>query len=121
MTPKNVSLTTQASGITAFECPECGFWNLHQCGVEVFDRNGELLTDDRAEYGTHTTVEYGDGVSVDDSMESNPSGRRDGIKIHFWCEQCSDHPPEPTFVLNIVQHKGEERVYWQTEEDEDDE
>lgn len=119
MTRKNVELTTEASGITALECPKCGFWNLHQSGVEVFDRNGEL-PHNRAEYGTHTTVEYGNGVTVDDSMEDNPSARRDGLTIYFWCEQCSGPDDKRTFELNIVQHKGEERVYWQNMEDIDE-
>lgn len=107
---ENVNMAVQENGITILECPGCGYENLHQSGVEVFDRSDEL----------HTTVEYDDGITVDDSMEDNPSSRRDGIKICFWCEHCAGSPANPTFELNIVQYKGREKMYWKSMEDNDE-
>lgn len=75
-------------------CPSCGSNYLHHDKVEVFER------EDDAETGLHVTVENGK-ASIDNELESNPSRRRNGIKIHFWCEGCSAKP-----VLSISQHKG---------------
>ena len=91
-------------------CPNCGDTFLHQHAVEVFDRNEE-----DAEDGTHTTADYGDGVHVDQSMSGNPSSRRDGIKIRFWCELCDgwENREDAELTLCISQHKGQERIYWE--------
>lgn len=102
-------LTTDVGGVEeqALKCPECNDTWLHQSGVEVFVRDSE-----DADKGIHASVEYGDGVSVDRSMDGNPSRRRDGIQIKFWCEQCHDGESDP-YVLRIEQHKGEEFVSWE--------
>lgn len=76
------------------QCPSCGCNYLHHERVEVFDRAEDAAT------GTHVVVDAGK-VEVDNSMIGNPSKRRDGIRIHFSCEGCKDHP-----YMEIVQHKG---------------
>ena len=75
-------------------CPVCGGNYLHHERVEVFER-----VEDAAE-GVHVAVESL-GVTVDTSLDGNPSARRDGIKIYYWCELCPARS-----VLCIAQHKG---------------
>jgi len=76
------------------ECPYCGFDCLHQVGVEVFERNED------EEKGVHSWTR-GTGVSVDTDISRNPSSRRQGVLIHFWCEGC-----DRVSSLSISQHKG---------------
>jgi hypothetical protein len=40
-----------------------------------------------------------------ESVEGNPSGRRDAVVLSFECEQC-----DSTTVLEFIQHKGTELV-----------
>ncbi len=75
-------------------CPSCGFNCLHHDKVEVFE-----CTED-ATHGVHVTVSDGKAV-MDTSLEGNPSARRHGLSVHFWCEGCDAKP-----VLSISQHKG---------------
>jgi hypothetical protein len=83
-------------------CPACdGPW-LHHLRVEVFDRRCE-----DAEDGLHVAVERTQ-LHVDTDLTDNPSGRRDGVRIFFYCEWCCAIP-----VLNIVQHKGNTLLSWQ--------
>jgi hypothetical protein len=98
-------------GEPALTCPQCGDGWLHQCGVDVFVRHGE----DSPE-GQHIDANYGEGVEISKAVSSsdgNPSRRRDGIKIQFWCEHCSPANQEPHHELVIEQHKGNEFIYWQ--------
>ena len=78
------------------QCVQCGEVLVHHSKVEVFER-----TED-AERGLYVAVEEG-GLTVDSNslLEGNPSKRRQGLKIHFWCEVC-----RCTFSMNISQHKG---------------
>lgn len=103
----NVALK-QGNIRSKLKCPSCGDTYLHQYEVEVFVREAE-----NAEQGLHTTVNYDDGVCVDESTDNNPSGQRDGIMIRFWCELCEG---DNKHTLCIAQHKGEERTYWLSEE-----
>lgn len=76
-------------------CPGCGSPNLHHHRVEIYDRDTE-----DAETGRRVVVESSE-VSVTGNMQDNPSPRRDGMRIAFWCEIC--------YILSeltIVQHKG---------------
>ena len=76
-------------------CPSCGFRCTHHdsAPVEVWQR-----------------PEDGDqpGVAVQPDGDvrpippgGNPSSRRSGVALHFWCEGCGDY-----FMLTIAQHKG---------------
>lgn len=75
-------------------CPSCSSNYLHHAGVEVFEC-GEDAT-----HGVHVTVADGK-ATCDSSLDGNPSARRHGLKITFWCEGCDVKP-----VLSISQHKG---------------
>jgi hypothetical protein len=75
-------------------CSGCGGDCTHHEKVEVFSR-----TEDASE-GTHVVVDD-TKVNIDDDISRNPSGRRHGILIHYWCENC-----ETRSVLTISQHKG---------------
>jgi len=89
-------------------CPACGFGFMHQCGVEVFSRDEE-----DSETGQHVSVNHGEQASVTNvvtTAEGNPSRRRDGIKIKFWCEDCRNK--ESPYELVIRQHKGNEHMFW---------
>lgn len=84
-------------------CPRCGAFLLHHIGVTSFDRRED------AQQVVKTRIESG-RVNVDPeaSGSGNPSTRRDGLVIDFWCEGCGDAPIE----LCIAQHKGSTEISW---------
>lgn len=77
------------------KCPACkGVEGLHHCGVEIYDRNEDAEK--------CRLVSVGDDVCVTEADNyGNPSGRRSGIRVHFWCELCGT-----VTALTIAQHKG---------------
>jgi hypothetical protein len=84
-------------------CPNCGdHGNLHHTRVEIFYRP--------VEDGPWHGITVHDGVPVVDCSMPNPSGRRDGLLIFFYCENCDlaaeDRP------LAIWQHKGSTYIDW---------
>ncbi len=83
------------SCLTNLRCPSCGSVYLHHGRIEIFDRQNE---DDEA--GLHVSVEQS-RVTVDSDISGNPSSRRGGLKIHFWCEECTGKS-----ILMLAQHKG---------------
>lgn len=97
---------------TSIKCAVCGFENVHQLGVEVFERKED------AEHGLHVVVggqESGLGTKQtrswlfadSDVVSSNPSTRRQGLRIPFYCESCGgEHDAGPHFSWLISQHKG---------------
>jgi hypothetical protein len=95
-------------------CPRCNSNNLHHATVTVFNRR-EDAPEVRA-----TTVDGDEIVSsvVPNKTSRNPSGRRGGITIDFWCEHCHGNAdevfPEPAelFSLEILQHKGTTYLNW---------
>lgn len=85
------------------KCPGCGSsCGLHHYRVEVFERE----QDDR--FGLHVSVQDGK-VTEDQDMTDNPSSRRHGLSVFFWCECCNEMP-----VLHIAQHKGQTEVMMET-------
>jgi hypothetical protein len=76
------------------QCPSCGGNFLHHERVEVFEREEDQ------DSGMHVLV-ADKKASFDTSLDGNPSKRRNGITIQFWCEQCSAKPTH-----TIAQHKG---------------
>lgn len=76
------------------ECPACHGNNLHHGKIEVFERVEDEKT------GLHVSVNNGE-LMEDKDLNGNPSSRRNGLVVHFKCEQCSAEP-----VLAIAQHKG---------------
>lgn len=75
-------------------CPKCGGNYLRHDKVEVFERGEDQAT------AVHVTVEDGKAV-LDQSLVGNPSARRHGLLVHFWCEGCSART-----ALSLYQHKG---------------
>ncbi|MBN2759810.1 MAG: hypothetical protein JXQ79_04865 [Rhodobacteraceae bacterium] len=74
-------------------CPSCDGVYLHQGRVEVFNRAED------ADEGTH--VVDTDTVQADRNLAGNPSNRRQGLKMNFFCETC-----HADVWLLIYQHKG---------------
>ena len=84
-------------------CPHCGDIYLHYVDIHVFNREKE-----DADKGLHCFIK-GTSVSVDtNACDRNPSERRNGIKIKFWCESCFKEA-----ILDIVCHKGNIFVGWE--------
>lgn len=91
-------------------CPNCGSPTLHQETVEVFFRQEDA--DDGIAVAVQGKAVWSHDpdlipVAVSTSQAGNPSPRRDGVAIRFWCEACPATP-----VLNIIQHKGDTMVEW---------
>lgn len=86
----------------ALVCPCCSEHYLHHGTITVFDR-GE---DD--ERGLATTLNDG-SVRVVTDLAGNPSSRRDGMRIQFWCE----YSQRTDIALVIQQHKGATLMYWE--------
>lgn len=73
-------------------CPICKHEQTHQIAVEIFSRNED-------EEGVSTLIDFYDGTQSE-VIFSNPSDRRQGLRIIFRCEDgCK-------FALVIYQHKG---------------
>ena len=83
-------------------CPHCldSESNLHHNRVEIFQR------DEDEETGFHVAIQ-GKTASTDTDIQQNPSPRRNGLSIIFWCEQCCE-----SSILDILQHKGMSYVRW---------
>lgn len=84
-------------------CPKCGCNNLHHGHVTVFTR-----TEDADK--TNVATVKGNSVTVDSvksSATKNPSSRRHGLRIAFYCENC-----EEIQDLCIAQHKGTTFMHW---------
>lgn len=95
-------------------CPVCSGGYLHHQGARVYSRE-EDHTDVRV------TTASGDEVSSSiklNEVSGNPSPRRGGIDIAFWCETC--HGVEEYsgyYYLQIIQHKGMTYLDWHLPED----
>ena len=75
-------------------CPSCGGSLLHHDRVDVFERVEDAAS------GLRVSV-ANDSVLTDTAMGGNPSSRRHGVSIRFWCETCA-----AISALSIAQHKG---------------
>lgn len=84
-------------------CPRCGANNLHHEGIDVFHRR----EDHEKEVVTRVVGGSSKTEIVDAKGSGNPSMRRDGIVVHFSCEQCGDD-----IQLGIGQHKGSTEIAW---------
>ena len=86
------------------ECPICHQeTGLHHDRVEVFERKEDALRGLHVDVTSHETLSRLDppAVTTDENMEGNPSSRRNGVAIYFWCEHCSKESK-----LTIAQSKG---------------
>ena len=87
-------------------CPCCGENYLHHDVVEVYSRDSE-------DAPSRATVIMGQGDLFCGperliGARGNPSSRRQGLRIGFWCETCDQQPS-----LTIAQHKGVTYVQWE--------
>jgi len=91
-------------------CPRCGYGYLHHDRVTVFER-----PEDDPDV-TVTTMSGNDAfqVQLPNAISRNPSARRDGLTIRFWCESCHADGPlaGPVIELAIAQHKGQTEMFW---------
>ena len=86
----------------ALLCPECGENFLHHTEVTVFSRP--------AEDGPVTSTRIHPDAAVHvlpGHWKGNPSSRRDGLAVRFYCENC-----DVDAELTIAQHKGETSIQW---------
>lgn len=89
-------------------CPKCGEGYLHQDTVGVYHKRRNAEQEEQS-----VIVSNREGVCVTDvprAWSLNPSGRRDGIRIGFWCEHECAVPD-----LLIYQTKGNTYIRWDTE------
>lgn len=75
-------------------CPSCESNLLNHIKVEVFERSED------ADSGVHIVVSD-KKAEIDTALNGNPSLRRQGLKVYFWCENCHKES-----VMSISQHKG---------------
>ncbi len=95
--------TTRWGDWLPLECPSCGGQYLHHWRVSIYER-----AEDKPQTAV-TTVDGGKTtVAVLPSDRcGNPSSRRHGLTIEFYCEMC---PAKP--MLTIAQHKGCTELGW---------
>jgi len=86
-------------------CPDCGSTLLHHVKIDTYDR----VTEDSPRQ-IHTEF-YCGGTPRPHSLPAhnpgNPSTRRGGLVIQFYCEECSGAKK-----LAFAQHKGETYTSW---------
>lgn len=90
--------------LDVLSCPHCAGEYLHHEEVIVYNR---LQEDSERGIAVRTN---GINVSQKDTMEGNPSGRRNGVTISFRCETCSSR-----LLLRVQQHKGQTFMDWDYE------
>lgn len=109
LTPEaHLVIKPQSSGAILL-CPRCGDSYLHHRGVVSFDRSED------AETVLRTAMEVGKTTVqlVAQAQSGNPSSRRDGIVIQFWCEKCGGGEDGSSVIeLTLAQHKGETELAW---------
>lgn len=100
--------TRDLGGAVELECPRCRASLLHHGAVKVFDRHEDAAS------VTMTTVSGGtvSMATVGAVGSGNPSSRRDGLSIRFWCEGCGGDTPDDVIELTIAQHKGATEIGW---------
>jgi hypothetical protein len=87
-------------------CPRCGDLYLHHGNVNVYTRqedSEQTLHTELTGFQTKTALVASDTVL-------NPSRRRGGMRITFWCEGCGEESD-----LTIAQHKGVTFIDWEIE------
>lgn len=111
MAPINLTGTQQPDIPVARDgillCPICrGGW-LHQAVVWLFERKEDSRSTLRVEVSHETPAAWATWSGSAD----NPSTRRHGLIIRFWCESCGDGPSR-WIDLTIAQHKGQTEIAW---------
>jgi len=110
----------------ALTCPHCGSGYLHHYGFTDYERDEDANVENVIDCGSVLFDEKGERFSVFDrntcdpnftggnlqvfsnlADDRNPSSRRHGIVIKFYCEECPN-----ISLMCIAQHKGTSYVYW---------
>jgi hypothetical protein len=95
-----VAAVTLSASIT---CPRCRGEYLHHGRVTVYDRDEDAPRVTKIEVWDH----YAQINKIDNEKSGNPSLRRRGLAIQFWCEQC-----DASSELTVAQHKGQSIITW---------
>ena len=92
-----------SSDLNELLCPNCKGEYLHHDTVTVYERRED------AENVMQTAIRNSVLISstVPNAQSDNPSSRRDGLTISFWCEFCDSKP-----ILTLAQHKGNTQIEW---------
>lgn len=93
------------------QCPHCqdGVY-LHSDTVYIFNRREDA---DKVEVISVNTDSEVVKSKPPNDLSGNPSSRRHGIKIAFYCEVCQDWGnTSERYYLNIAQHKGVTFMSW---------
>ena len=92
-------------------CPNCGdAYGLHHDKITIWNRRTEDHDGVRFTIkGTSLTSKLFAGGDSPHGPKENPSRRRDGLVIEFYCEHCPDIKP---INLRIAQHKGMTHMGW---------
>lgn len=91
----------------ALHCPTCNESYLHHDWIEIYSRS----EDDEVTMVTMIARDQTLVRAVPSKETNNPSVRRDGMLIGFYCEHC---PVDEHFYLGVSQHKGCTFVEWVT-------
>ena len=81
-------------------CPACGGGNLHHYQTDIYNRSQE-----DSDTGLFVSVRDQEIIQSDFIDKSNPSLRRDGIRLWLTCEGCNR-----LTTFEIAQHKGETQI-----------
>lgn len=99
--------TSIHSDMALLKCPSCKDTYLHQENTTIYQRGED------ADW-TRVMAQNGNEMVVTDfpsqDVVANPSSRRHGLVIEFWCETCGGEGT--THKLAIYQHKGNTFVEW---------
>lgn len=93
-------------------CPGCGSEYLHHATVRVYGRidedSVELVKVEVTTVREHIPdPRVAQQPQQPPSDKGNPSARRDGVTIGFWCENCAVE-----VELVLAQHKGVTEIHW---------
>ena len=88
----------------ALLCPRCDGGYLHHGNIEVYARPED------AEQTLQTVVmgQQTKTALVASDTAPNPSSRRGGLRINFFCELCGEESD-----LTLAQHKGVTFIEWE--------
>jgi hypothetical protein len=84
-------------------CPHCRGEYLHHGRVIIYDRAEDASRVTKIDVWDHSAWI----TKVDNKDSGNPSLRRRGLTMQFYCEEC-----DTTSELTIAQHKGASLVGW---------
>jgi hypothetical protein len=88
-------------------CPQCRGENLHHGRVTIYDRDEDASRVTKIEVWDHAAQIK----KINNEESGNPSLRRYGLAIQFWCEQC-----DTSSELTVAQHKGQSLIGWRGQE-----